>query len=311
MQEWIEKAGVLIEALQYIRDFRDKILVIKLGGSVMDDEQALNSMLTDIIFMETVGLRPVVVHGGGAAVSRAMKDAGLEPRFVHGRRYTDQATLDIIERVLADQINADLVRRIESQGGRAAQLNPLVRSANVLFGERLRLTDDAGEPIDLGLVGHVTRVERRTIENLCYAQIVPVIPCMCLADDDTKLNVNADTAAAAVAKTLGAEKFVLITDVNGVRTDKNDPDSRISSLDERQAREMIRSGAIDAGMIPKVEACLDALSGGVHKTHMIDGNVRHSLLLEIYTDQGIGTQIVHSAADATATSRSASAATSP
>jgi acetylglutamate kinase len=285
----VEKADVLIEALEWIRRFRDKTTVIKIGGSVMEDPNALRHLLLDIIFMRTVGMRPVVVHGGGAAISRAMAEAGLQPRFIQGRRYTDDAARDIVERVLAYETNEHIFQRIEELGGRAAPLN--FRTTNVLFGERIMLPGQNGEPIDLGHVGHVNRVDRTTIENLCYAGIVPVIPSMCLDADKQKLNVNADTAATAVAQAMRAEKLVFLSDVNGVRRDKNDPDSLIHSLTADEARELIASGAIESGMIPKVEACLDTLEHGVSKIHIIDGRLRHSLLLEIYTSKGVGTEI--------------------
>jgi acetylglutamate kinase len=291
LEEAIQKADVLIEALGWIRRFRDKITVIKLGGSVMEHENALRHVLLDIVFMETVGMRPVVVHGGGAAIDRAMDAAGLVPRKIKGRRHTDDATLAIVERVLAYETNEALARQIEELGGRAMPLN--FRTTNVLFGERLTLAGDGGEPIDLGHVGQVTRVDRTTIENLCYAGQVPVIPSMALdAGTGGKLNVNADTAATAVAQALGAEKLMYMSDVNGVRRDKHDPESIIHSLTDREARELIRTGIVDAGMIPKVEACLDTLERGVRKVHIIDGRVRHSLLLEIYTTSGVGTEIV-------------------
>jgi acetylglutamate kinase len=291
LEEAIQKADTLIEALGWIRRFRDKITVIKLGGSVLEHEQALRHVLLDIVFMETVGMRPVVVHGGGAAIDRAMDAAGLVPRKIRGRRYTDEATLNIVERVLGYEMNERLAAQIEELGGRAMPLN--FRTTNVLFGERLTLTDEQGQPLDLGHVGRVTRVDRTTIENLCYAGQVPVIPSLAL-DESTggKLNVNADTAATAVAQAVGAEKLVYMSDVNGVRRDKHDPDSIIHSLTDREARELIRSGVIDAGMIPKVEACLETLERGVRKVHIIDGRLRHSLLLEIYTTRGVGTEIV-------------------
>jgi len=285
-----QKADVLIEALGWIRQFRDKITVIKLGGSVMEDADALRHLLLDIVFMETVGMRPVVVHGGGAAISRAMDAAGLEPRFIQGRRYTDEATRDIVERVLAFETNEHIAARIEEFGGRSAPLN--FRTTNVLWGERLHLNDDRGEPIDLGYVGQVTRVDRSTIDNLCFAGIVPVIPSMCRSEKGEKLNVNADTAATAVAQALGAEKLIFLSDVNGVRKKKDDPDSLIHSLTASEARQMIRAGAIESGMIPKVEACLETLDRGIRKIHIIDGRERHSLLLETYTNKGVGTEIV-------------------
>jgi acetylglutamate kinase len=293
VQDAIEKADVLIEAMGWIRHFRDKITVIKLGGSVMEDPAALGHLLMDVVFMETVGMRPIIVHGGGAAISRAMAEAGIEPRFIHGRRYTDDATLAIVQRVLAGQINQSIAARIEQFGGRAMPLSFVgQKNNNVLFGERLTLSGPDGDPIDLGHVGRVTRVDRDTIENLCYAGQVPVIPSMCETSDGQRLNVNADTAATAVAQALGAEKLVFLSDVNGVRRDKDDPDSLIHSLSAEQARELIAERAIEAGMIPKVEACLETLAKGVRKIHIIDGRLRHSLLLEVYTTKGVGTEIV-------------------
>jgi acetylglutamate kinase len=289
-QHAIEKADVLIEALGWIRRFRDKVTVIKLGGSVMENENHLRHLLIDVVFMETVGMRPVVVHGGGAAIDRAMAEAGLQPRKIQGRRYTDDATLKIVEEVLAYKTCEDIAHEIEEFGGRAMPLN--FRSTNVLFGERITLKDEAGADVDLGHVGRVTRVDRTTIENLCYAGQVPVIPSMCLGPAGEKLNVNADTAATAVAAALGAEKLIFLSDVNGVRRKKDDPKTLINSLTETQARQMIRDGAIESGMIPKVEACLETLGQGVRKIHVIDGRLRHSLLLEIYTNKGVGTEMM-------------------
>lgn len=291
MQEQaIEKADTLIEALGWIRRFRDKVTVIKLGGSIMEKPDSLRHLLIDIVFMESVGMRPVVVHGGGAAISRAMDAAGLEPRFIQGRRYTDQATLEIVERVLAYETNEQIAARIEEIGGRAMPLN--FRTTNVLYGERLQLTGPQGEPVDLGYVGKVTRVDRTVLENLCYAGQVPVIPSMCLDEHGQKLNVNADTAATTVAQALGAEKLVYLSDVPGVLRDPKDPNSLIHSLTAAEARQLIQDGVIAAGMIPKVEACLETLDRGVHKVHIIDGRIRHALLLEIYTTQGVGTELV-------------------
>lgn len=289
MQEAIEKANVLIEALTWIRQFRGKITVIKLGGSIMEDPGAMTHLLVDVVFMETVGMRPVVVHGGGAAISRAMVEAGLEPRFIQGRRYTDDDALCVVEQVLAYQINEQMAQQIENLGGRAKPLN--FRTGNVLWGERIQLPDPDGQPLDLGHVGTVTRVDCDTIHQLCRRGIVPVIPSMCSTDEGEKLNVNADTAATAVAQALKAEKLVYLSDVNGVRRDKNDPLSLLHTLTARQAQELIDGGAIDSGMIPKVQACLETLDKGVHKVHIIDGRLRHSLLLEVYTTEGVGTEI--------------------
>lgn len=289
MEQAIQKADILIEALGWIRRFRDKVTVIKLGGSVMENEGALRHVLLDIVFMETVGMRPVVVHGGGAKISRAMDAAGIKPRFIQGRRFTDDATLKIVEEVLAYETNETIAGEIEQLGGRAMNLN--FRTTNVLFGEKLMLPGTDGQPIDLGHVGTVTRVDRSVIDNLCYAGQVPVIPSMCIGDDGQKYNVNADTAAMAVAQAMGAEKLIYMSDVNGVRLDKNDPSTLINTLSAAEARQLIKTGVIDAGMIPKVEACLETLDKGVRKIHIIDGRIRHSLLLEIYTTTGVGTEI--------------------
>ncbi len=289
MQEAINKADTLIEALGWIRQFRDKTTVIKLGGSVLDNIDQLRHILLDILFMETVGLRPVVIHGGGARINAAMQEAGIEPKFVRGRRYTNAATLEIVERVLAVETNHYLAEEFEKIGGRAMTLNFL--STPVLFGEKLTLHDDQGQPFDLGFVGDVTRIDRLVIENLCYAGQVPFIPSMCLTDNGQKLNVNADTAATRLAVELNAEKLVFLSDVPGVLRDPKDPSSLISSLNRRTAEELQASGQISGGMIPKVQSCLDTLRQGVKKIHIIDGRIRHSLLLEVYTSSGIGTVI--------------------
>ena len=289
MQHAIEKADTLIEALGWIRQFRGKTTVIKLGGSLLQDEVALRHVLLDLVFMETVGMRPVIVHGGGVAISKEMDTAGIAPEFIHGRRVTNDQTLEIVEKVLAGHVNRRLAELIEEVGGRSMTLN--FDSTPVLFGEKttVRVGDD---DVDLGWVGRVTDIDRVVIENLCYAETVPVIPSMCIDDNGQKYNVNADTAATVVAQLLGAEKLVFLSDVNGVLLDENDESSRIESLTADRARELIANGTISGGMIPKVEACLETLDRGVGKVHIIDGSIRHSVLLEVYTTDGIGTQIV-------------------
>jgi acetylglutamate kinase len=289
MDAAIRKADVLIEALSYIRTFRDRLTVIKLGGSVMEDPDGLRALLQDVVFMETVGMRPVLVHGGGKPIDRAMADAGLKSRKVQGRRYTDAATLAIVVRVLREEVNANIVAQVRQLGGRAVGLHsgPL----QCLFGERLLLPGADGRPIDLGHVGRVTRVDRPLIEDFCAAGVVPVIPSLALDAEGNWLNVNADTAAAAVAANLQAEKLVFLTDTPGILLDRNDEGSLVSSLDAAGCHDLITRGIIDEGMIPKIEACLDSLRAGVRKTHVIDGRLRHSLLLEIYTDRGVGTEI--------------------
>jgi acetylglutamate kinase len=289
-QKAIQKADTLIEALGWIRKFRDTTTVIKLGGSVVEHPDSLRHLLLDIVFLSTLGMRIVVVHGGGKAINRAMDEAGIEPKWVQGRRYTDDATLTIVEKVLATDLNHELVAKLEEYGGRAMSLNFL--STNVLFGETLTLDGPNGEQVDLGYVGEVTKVDRLTIDNLMYAGQVPVIPSMAMGPDGQKLNVNADTAATAVAAAIGAEKLVVLSDTPGVLRDVNDPESLITHITAAEARQMIADGTIAGGMIPKIEGCLDTLAQGVKKIHIIDGRLRHSLLLEIYTTSGVGTELV-------------------
>jgi acetylglutamate kinase len=290
MDHAIRKAETLIEALSYIRQFRNRLIVIKLGGSAMEEPAALEATLQDVIFMATVGLRPIVVHGGGKPIDRAMAESGLKPRKVLGRRYTDDATLDIVVRVLLKEINAGLEHQVRQLGGRA--IGPHLGSLKFLFGETLTLPGPDGAAIDLGRVGSVTRIDADLLRDFCEAGIIPLIPSLAIAPDGGWLNVNADTAAAAVAAHLQAEKLVLLTDTPGILQDRTNPDSLITSLNIERCRALIQQKVIDEGMIPKVEACFDSLRAGVKKTHIIDGRLRHSLLLEIYTDRGVGTEIV-------------------
>jgi len=257
----------------------------------LDHPDSLHHLLLDICFMSVVGMRPVIVHGGGKRINQAMEEAGLQPRFIQGRRYTDAPTLDIVRRVLAEETNQYLATQLEKLGGRAMTLNFL--STPVLTGRKLNLDDD-GQPLDLGFVGEVTAVERRVIDNLCYAGQIPVIPSMCVdeSDPDRILNVNADSAAMAVAEALNAEKLVFVSDIPGVLRDVNDPTSRIPSLTPAKVKKLVAEGVISGGMIPKVEACLSVLQRGVSKVHIVDGRLRHSLLIEIYTTDGVGTQFV-------------------
>jgi len=289
MQEAIAKAQTLIEALGYIQRFADKIVVVKMGGSVMDDERAMSDIMTDIVFMNTVGMRPVIVHGGGKAINNAMKARGLEVQFVQGRRYTDQRTLTVVEHVLCNEINRQLVTMIEAMGSSAMGLHTL--SSTVLFAEKLFLEETDGRKIDLGYVGRVTSVNTKLVSLLCQADTVPVIAPLARDKTGAKLNCNADTAAGEVAAALKAEKLVVVSDTHGIRRDPKDPDSLIAQVSEAEIRTMIKDGTISAGMLPKVEACLRALEAGVHRTHIIDGRFPHSLLLEIFSDRGVGTLI--------------------
>ena len=290
MEQAIGKAAGLVEALSYIQRFHDKVVVVKVGGSIMDDERALSTILTDIVFMNYVGMQPVLVHGGGKAINDAMEKAGLTPQMVQGRRYTDERTIAIAEHVLCNQINRFIVNFIQSQGCEAMGLHSL--SSNVLFAEKTYLQGPDGRRIDLGLVGEVKSVNARLLQLLVQADSIPCIATIARDQAGGRLNVNADTAAGAVAAAMKAEKLVIVSDTHGIRSNPDDVDSLVRHLTISQVDEMVKSGVITKGMLPKVEACITALQGGVTKAHIIDGKIAHSLLLEIYTDAGVGTEIV-------------------
>jgi acetylglutamate kinase len=290
MEEAIAKAGALIEAMEYIRQFRGRIVVVKLGGSVLDDSCLQRKLLTDVAFMATVGMRPIIVHGGGKAITKAMSEVGLEAVWVQGRRYTDERTLTIAEHTLVHKINTPICETLGELNCKAMGLHSL--SSCVLFAEVLRLAGENGRKVDLGLVGEVIEVNAELLKTLCADGIIPVIASVAKDKAGGRLNVNADSAAGKVAAGVCAEKLVIVSDTHGIRTDVNDPESRVSSLNEAQIKEMIGAGVIGDAMLPKVEACLGAMEAGVKKAHIIDGRIEHSLLLEIYTDKGIGTEIV-------------------
>jgi len=289
MQQAIEKASALIEAMGYFRSFQGKTVVVKLGGSILDDVELQKNLLTDVVFMTAVGIQPILVHGGGKAITAAMNEAGLEPVWVQGRRYTDERTLAIAEHTLVKTVNQPVCDFLHQMGIKAMGLHSL--SSCVVFAEPLRLESADGRKIDLGLVGKVTDVNADLLQTLCASGVVPVIAPVARAKTGGKLNVNADSVAGHVAAAVKAEKLVVLSDTHGIRRDVNDPESWISSVSEQQIEKMIQDKIISAGMMPKVESCLTALEGGVRKAHIIDGRIPHSLLLEIYTDKGIGTQI--------------------
>ncbi len=301
VQEAIDKAAALVEAHQYIRGFQGKTVVVKIGGSIMDQPQDLERLLMDVCFMATVGMRPVLVHGGGKSITAAMQQAGLEAQFVQGRRYTDERTLAIAEHVLVNEVNRGIIATINAQGHRAMGLHSLASCA--VFAKRLYLTGEpngsahgamngAARKIDIGYVGEVTWVNAEILAALVQTAVIPVIAPIARDNTGGKLNVNADSAAGHVAAALRAEKLVLVSDTHGIRTRADDADSLASHLSKGQIEQLIGQGVISAGMLPKVEAALTALDGGVGKVHIIDGRIAHSLLLEIYTERGIGTEIV-------------------
>ncbi|MEQ9454601.1 MAG: acetylglutamate kinase [Phycisphaeraceae bacterium] len=289
MDQAIRKAEALVEAHQYIRDFKDKIVVIKVGGSIMDEPETLNRLLDDVSFMWTVGMRPILVHGGGKGITEAMRAAGLEAQFVQGRRYTDERTLAIAEHVLVEQINRLMVERLRHDRAPGMGLHSL--SSCVVFAERLMLEAEGGRKIDIGLVGQVTHVNDELLRALIEGDYIPVIAPIARDRAGGKLNINADSVAGHVAAATKAEKLVLVSDTHGIRRSEN-PDDLATHLSRSEIEGLIESGVINAGMLPKVEASLVALEGGVRKAHIIDGRIPHALLLEVYTDRGIGTEIV-------------------
>jgi acetylglutamate kinase len=290
----IEKAVALIEAHRYIQRFRDKVVVVKVGGSIQEDDERMKALLTDVSFMAAVGMRPVIVHGGGKSITEAMNKAGLKARFIQGRRYTDRETLEIAERVLVNDVNKSIVDHLNNAGSFAIGLHSL--GSCVLFAERMYLSGPGGEKVDLGYVGDVVEVNTILLEALTEDGYIPVIAPVAVSRSGDggvfKLNVNADTAAGHVAAAMKAEKLVVLSDTHGIRVNGDDPESYASSLTRREINDLVKRGVIGEGMLPKVEACLIAIAAGVSKAHIIDGRIPHSLLLEIYTDEGIGTQIV-------------------
>ena len=290
MQDAIRKASVLVEALPYIQRFRGQVVVVKLGGAAMDLEHGVASVLADVALMEAVGMRPVVVHGGGPFISQRMKDLGQKPTFVQGLRVTDSETLEIAESVLIDLLNARLLEELRAAGGKAVGIHP--RGASCLLAHKMPPVNVNGQDVDLGFVGEIDAVAKEVILALCREGVVPVIAPIALDRDGRTLNVNADSAAAAIAAAIVAEKIVFMSDTHGILRDPQDPESLVSTIHENEVTEMVARGIITAGMIPKVQACLTALHGGVKKAHIVDGRIPHSLLLEVYTDAGIGTEIV-------------------
>jgi len=295
MEEAIRKSKTLIEALPYIRAFRGKVFVVKFGGAAMEVPATLESVLGDVLFLSAVGIRPVLVHGGGPEITREMKTKKIEPRFVRGHRVTDEATLRIVQDVLVNRINAGICKRLEQLGGQPVAFADPPQGA---LKARRRLTriqtpDGRTEEIDLGLVGDMVGIAESQFRTALEADLVPIVAPLALGQNGETLNVNADMVAACVAAGLRAEKAVFLTDTRGIMTDPKDAGSFADTLTEAQIDDLVRRGVIDGGMLPKVEAGLTALKAGVRKTHIIDGRVQHALLLEIFTDKGVGTQITH------------------
>ncbi|QEL16568.1 acetylglutamate kinase [Limnoglobus roseus] len=286
----MNSTAVLLKATARARELRGRVLVVKLGGSAMEDPAATRATLESVVALQTLGVRLVLVHGGGKPIDRAMAASGLTPKKVAGRRYTDAATLDIVVRVLCENINAEIVKGLNEHGGRAEGVADA--AAFPISGEKLTLVGDDQLPIDLGFVGSPTVVDAAYLGDLLDAGLIPVIPSLCLREDGGWLNVNADTIASAVAGALRADATIFLTDTPGILRDKNDPNSRIETVSVKDAKQLIADRVIDGGMIPKVEACFEALAAGAKRAVILDGRVPHALLAEFVGEAIVGTQIV-------------------
>jgi acetylglutamate kinase len=291
MENPIDKAKVLVEALPYIRRFYDKTIVIKYGGSTMEEQGLKRSFALDVVLLKYIGLNPVIVHGGGPQIGDVLTKMGKKSQFIEGMRVTDGETMDVVEMVLVGKVNKELVTLINQQGGKAVGLSG--KDGQLIIAKKLRLTKSHGkgeipEVIDIGMVGEVKTINPGIIEALEKENFIPIIAPVGVGEEGETYNINADLVAGKVASALKAEKLILLTDVEGVMDEKH---RLIPTLDTKQAKSLMAQKVISSGMIPKVNCCLGALEEGVTKTHIIDGRVEHAILLEIFTDVGIGTQI--------------------
>ena len=282
---------VLIEALPYIKKFHNKKILIKYGGHAMVDDDAMSSTARDTVLLKYVGMKPIIVHGGGPEISRSMDKLGKEPEFIQGLRVTDEETMEIIEMVLVGKISTEIVSELIKHDGNAISLSG--KDSSLIFAHRkgARKIEGLDEVVDLGLVGEVDCVNTDLLDLFVENDYIPVISPVGIAEDGASLNLNADTAAGEVASAVKAEKLIILTDVPGVLRDPSDPDSLIQKIRICEIPDLIEEGVITGGMIPKIETCVKAIENGVKSCHIIDGRKKHSLLLEIFTTDGIGTMI--------------------
>ena len=285
MQKYLEKAEVLIEALPYIQKFNKRVIVVKYGGSAMIDDVLKEDVIQDVTLLKLVGFKPIIVHGGGKEISRWVQKVGMEPRFVNGLRVTDEDTMELAEMVLG-KVNKNLVQLVEKLGVRAIGISGK-------DGGLLKVNKKLSNGEDIGYVGEIKEVNARVIYDLLEKDFIPIICPIGLDDNNQTYNINADDAACAIARAMRAEKLAFLTDIEGVYKDPKDPSTRISSLTTTEARKLMAEGVIGGGMLPKLNNCIDAIEHGVNKVHILDGRVPHSVLLEIFTDKGVGTAILN------------------
>ena len=291
MERFIGKAETLMEALPYIRRFYGKTFVVKYGGNAMIDEELKDSFAQDVVLLKYVGINPVVVHGGGPQINEMLEKMGTPTQFVRGMRVTDQETMDIVEMVLVGKINKEIVNLINQHGGMAVGLcgkdGGLIRARKMMV--TVKNNGHEPETVDIGMVGEIIGINPTVINSLDDNKFIPVIAPVGVGDSGETYNINADLVAGQLAEALGAEKLILLTDVEGVKDKKGE---LLPTLKIAQARKLIQDGVVHEGMIPKVECCIEALRGGVAKTHIVDGRVKHAVLLEAFTKEGVGTEVV-------------------
>lgn len=283
-QKYLDKAEVLIEALPYIQRFNRKVIVVKYGGSAMVDEQLKKNVIQDVVLLKLVGFKPIIVHGGGKEISKWVSKVGKEPKFINGLRVTDEETMELAEMVLG-KVNKELVSLVESLGVRAVGVSGK-------DGGLLKVEKKYSDGQDIGFVGNITDVNPKVLADLLEKDFLPIVCPVGMDENFQTYNINADDAACAIAKAMHAEKLAFLTDIEGVYRDPKDPDSLISKLFVKDVKELMGSGNVGGGMIPKLQNCVDAIEEGVSRVHILDGRIKHCLLLEIFTDKGIGTAIL-------------------
>lgn len=289
MEKLIEKANVLTEALPYIQQFHNSVVVIKFGGSAMENTELITRTMQDIVLLEAMGMKPVVVHGGGKAITARLKELNIETKFINGLRVTDEKTIGVVDDVLHNQTNRMLVEGIIAADGKGASIS----GKKLLRARKLYSKDmETGADIDIGFVGEIVAADVRAINDALSFGVIPVITPLAMDFHGQVYNINADTAACELAKALNAHKLVFLSDVPGILRDPKDESSLISVIRTSDVPELVSTGVLSGGMLPKIKSCTEALENGVNQVHMIDGRIPHSLLLEIFTASGVGTQIV-------------------